>query len=164
GQASILPQVEAELASLNRDYEINRKKYDELISRRESLRLSEQAEQSKQDVRYRVVEPPRVPPIPSGPKRLLLMSLVLGAGLGAGVGLALLLSQVWPIFDSRRSLMQITTIPVLGSVGVVLSPLALRREHRMVAVYALSVGALLLTYGGLMAWQLFGTRYNFLAG
>ena len=164
GQASVLPQVEAELTSLNRDYEINRKKYDELISRRESLRLSEQAEQSKQDVRYRVVEPPRVPPIPSGPKRLLLMSLVLGVGLGAGVGLALLVSQLWPTFDNRRSLMQITNIPVLGSVGVVLSPLALRREHRMVAVYALSVGALFLAYGGLMAWQLFGTRYNFLAG
>lgn len=60
--------------------------------------------------------------------------------------------------------MQITNIPVLGSVGVVLSPMALRREHRMVVVYALSVGALLLAYGGLMAWQIFGSRYNFLVG
>ena len=164
GQASVLPQVEAELTSLNRDYDVNRKKYDELTARREALRLSEQAEQSKQDVRYRVVDPPRVPPTPSGPKRLLLMSLVLAAGLGAGLGLALLLSQLWPTFDSRRSLMQITNIPVLGSVGVVLSPMALRREHRMVAVYGLSVGALLLAYGGLMAWQIFGPRYNFLVG
>lgn len=149
-QVNIIPQVEAELTALNRDYDINRKKHDELVSRRESLRLSEQAEQSKQEVLYKVVDPPRVPLQPTGPKRLLLMTIVLAAGLGAGLGLAFLISQLWPTFDSRRSLKLIADIPIFGSVGAVLSPAALRREHRMTVVYACFGGMLVLTYAGLV--------------
>ncbi len=71
------------------------------------------------------------------------MTLVLGAGLGAGVGLAFLLSQLWPTFDSRRSLMESTGIPVLGSVGMMLSPPALHRERWLTVAYA-SFGGMLL--------------------
>lgn len=149
-QISTLPQIEAELIALNRDYEVNRKKYDELLSRRESLRLSEQAEQSKQDVRYKIIDPPRVPLYPTGPNRLLLMTMVLGAGLGAGVGLAFLIAQLWPTFDSRYSLKQIADIPVFGSVSAVLSPAALSREHRMTVAYACLGGMLVLAYAGLL--------------
>ena len=149
-QVSILPEVEAELTALNRDYDMNRKKYDDLVSRRDSLRLSEQAEQSKQEVRYKVVEPPRVPLQPTSPKRLLLISLVLAAGLGAGLGLAFLLTQLWAIFDNPRELMEVTNRPVFGSVGMILSPPALRRERRLMIVYALLGGMLLAAYGGLI--------------
>ncbi|MGB5064985.1 MAG: XrtA system polysaccharide chain length determinant [Candidatus Competibacter sp.] len=149
-QVNVLPRVEAELAALNRDYDIDRKKHDDLVSRREALRLSERAEQSKQEVRFRVVDPPRVPIKPTGPKRLLLMTLVLGAGLGAGVGLAFLLSQLWPTFDSRRSLMEGTGVPVFGSVGIMLSPPALRRERWLAVAYASLGGMLLVFYAGLI--------------
>ena len=149
-QVNVLPQVEAELSALNRDYDVNRKKHDDLVARREALRLSEQAEQSKQEVNFRVVDPPRVPLRPTSPKRLLLTILVLGAGLGAGVGLAFLLSQLWPTFDSRRSLMEGTNLPVLGSVGMVLSPPALRQERRLTVVYASLGGMLLVVCAGLI--------------
>lgn len=156
-QVNVLPQVEAELAALNRDYDTNRKKYDELLARREALRLAEQAEQSKQDVRYRVVDPPRVPAAPTGPKRVLLMSLVLAAGLGAGIGLALLLVQLWPTFDTRRSLFQqMSDIPVFGSVGLVLSQATLRHKRRMIFLFSLMGGMLLLIYAGLVAVEMAG--------
>jgi polysaccharide chain length determinant protein (PEP-CTERM system associated) len=158
-QVNVLPQVEAELAALNRDYDTNRKKYDELLARREALRLSEQAEQSKQDVRYRVVDPPRVPAAPNGPKRLLLTSLVLAGGLGAGIGLALLMIQLWPTFDSRRRLsQQMNGVPVFGSVGLVLSQTALRHERRMTFFFSLIGGVLLLIYAGLVVLETVGFR------
>lgn len=153
GQVSTLPQIEAELAALNRDYEVNRQQYDQLLARRESARLSQQAEQSKQDVRFRIIDPPRVPPKPTGPKRLLLMSGVLAAGLGAGVALAFLIAQLWPTFDSRRALMRVTDAPVFGSVGLVLSPAAQRSARLQTVVYAALVGVLLLTYAGLVVVQ-----------
>lgn len=153
-QVSTIPKVEAELAALNRDYEVNRKKHDDLVARRESARLSQQAEQSKQDVRFKIIDPPRVPPKPTGPKRLLLASIVLAAGLGAGVGLAFLMAQLWPTFDSRYTLKQVTNIPVFGSVGLVLSPAAQRRERLQTVVYVALVGMLLLSYAGLVAVQI----------
>ena len=156
-QISTLPKIEAELAALNRDYEVNRQQYDQLLSRRESARLSQQAEQSKQDIRFKIVDPPRAPLKPTGPRRLLFMTMVLGAGLGAGAGLAFLIAQLWPTVGSRRSLMRITDIPVFGSVSLVLSPAAQRRERLQTVVYASLVGVLLLTYAGLIVAQIIRT-------
>ncbi|HRE54815.1 MAG TPA: GNVR domain-containing protein [Candidatus Competibacter sp.] len=157
-QVSTLPQIEAELASLNRDYEVNRKKYDELLTRRESVKLSQEAERSKQEIRFKILDPPRVPLQPTGPNRLLLMTAVLGAGLGAGIGLAFLLSQLWPTFDSRRSLKQLADIPVFGSVSAVLPATVLSRERRMAVVYAGLVGVLVLVYAGLLFVERLGFR------
>ena len=156
-QISTLPKIEAELAALNRDYEVNRQQYDQLLARRESARLSQQAEQSKQDIRFKIVDPPRAPLKPTGPTRLLFMTMVLGAGLGAGVGLAFLIAQLWPTVGSRRSLMQITDIPVFGSVSLVLSPAAQRRARLQTVVYASLLGVLLLTYAGLIVMQIIRT-------
>lgn len=152
-QISTLPKIEAELAALNRDYEVNRQQYEQLLARRESARLSQQAEQSKQDIRFKIVDPPRLPLKPAGPKRLLLITMVLGVGLGAGVGLAFLIAQLWPTFNSRRSLLQIADIPVFGSVGLILSPAARWRARLQTTVYASLVGMLLLTYVGLIVVQ-----------
>lgn len=149
-QVNTLPQIEAELTALNRDYDINRKKYDELLSRRESMKLSQEAERSRQELRFKITDPPRVPLEPTGPKRLLLMTLVLVAGLGAGMGLAFLMSQLWPIFDTRRSLQQISDIPVFGSVSAIFPSAVIKRERRLTAVYASLAGMLVLIYAGLI--------------
>lgn len=160
-QVNTIPQVEAELTALNRDYEINRKKYEELIARRESARLSQQADQTNQDVRFKITDPPRVPSEPSGPNRPLLTSLVLVAGLGAGLAVAFLIAQLWPTFDSRRSLMRTTQIPVLGSVSAILSPAARRRERwHLIGYFALG-SCLLLAYVGLLAIEIIGFTLPF---
>ncbi|TVR67083.1 MAG: chain length-determining protein, partial [Candidatus Competibacteraceae bacterium] len=145
-----------QLAALNRDYDINRSRYNDLLSRRESARMAQQIGQTDQEVRFRIIDPPRVPSDPSGPNRPLLMSGVLVAGLGVGVGVAFLISLLWPTFDTRRSLMKITEIPVFGSVSAVLSPRIIRRERLMVAAYASLTGVLLLTYAGLLVVETIG--------
>jgi polysaccharide chain length determinant protein (PEP-CTERM system associated) len=111
-----IPEVEAELARLNRDYVVNKAQYDQLLQRLESARISERADQSTEDVKFRVIEPPTVPVTPSGPERALLSALVLLASLGTGLGFALLLQQVRPVFSTKDTLRQVTGLPVLGSV------------------------------------------------
>jgi polysaccharide chain length determinant protein (PEP-CTERM system associated) len=157
-QVNTIPQVEAALAALNRDYDINRKKYDELVARRESARLSQEAEQTNQDIRFRIIDPPRVPLDPSGPNRPLLISGVLVGGLGVGGGIAFLLAQLWPTFDSRRSLLHATQIPVFGSVSTVLSPSAARRQRWMLLGYLALGSGLLALYGGLLVVETMGFK------
>jgi polysaccharide chain length determinant protein (PEP-CTERM system associated) len=116
GRVDSIPEVEAELLRLTRDYEVNRKQYDELLQRLESARISEQADQSTEDVKFRVIEPPVVPVQPSGPQRLLLSALVLVLALAAGLAVAFVLQQVRPVFSTRDSLRTVTGMPVVGAV------------------------------------------------
>ncbi|MBK8535086.1 MAG: chain length-determining protein [Candidatus Competibacteraceae bacterium] len=160
-QVNTVPQIEAELAGLNRDYEVNRKKFEDLLTRRESAKMSQQIEQTSQDVRFKIIDPPRVPLQPSGPNRPLLMSMVLGAGLAVGVALAFLISQLWPTFDTRRSLMQLTNVPVFGSVSAVLSMAEVRRERLLVVAYASLGGMLLVAYAGLLVMETVGLQWPF---
>ena len=111
-----VPEVEAELARLNRDYEVNKRNYDTLVQRLESARISESADQNADNVKFRVIEPPIMPFKPSGPPRAILNSMVLLVALGGGLGLSLLLAQLRPTFTSRDLLQKVTGIPVLGAI------------------------------------------------
>jgi polysaccharide chain length determinant protein (PEP-CTERM system associated) len=111
-----VPEVEAELSRLNRDYEVNKRNYDTLVQRLESARISESADQSADNVKFRVIEPPIVPFKPSGPERAMLNTLVLLAALGAGAGLAAALGQMRPTFATRDVLEKVTGVRVIGAI------------------------------------------------
>ncbi|RMD65017.1 MAG: hypothetical protein D6826_01060 [Alphaproteobacteria bacterium] len=115
--AARVPEVEAELAKLNRDYDVIRGKYNELLSRREAERISRAKELEAENVTFRILEPPTVPAIPSGPNRYIFLVLVLMAGIGSGVGFSLLLALSSETFSSVTQLRQAFTVPVYGAVG-----------------------------------------------
>lgn len=117
-----IPEVEAELTRLNRDYEVNKKQYDTLLQRLESARISEEAEQNADNVKFRVIEPPMVPIKPSGPKRMAINVLVLIAALASGIGVASLLSLMHPVFATRDLLEKVTGIRVIGTISAALRP------------------------------------------
>ncbi|MGF1786044.1 hypothetical protein L4D00_09625 [Photobacterium swingsii] len=112
-----LPQVEAKMTNLMRSYDITKNKYEELLSRRESALISQSVGAAADDIKFRVIDPPRVPTEPSGPIRPLLLSMVLVVGLGAGTGVSLLSSQVSPVVTSANQLYQATNLPVFGAVS-----------------------------------------------
>jgi polysaccharide chain length determinant protein (PEP-CTERM system associated) len=111
-----VPEVEAELVRLNRDYEITRTRYQELVERRETAKLSESAE--KQGVvKFQIIDPPAVDLEPVAPKRIPMLLAVLVAGLGVGGALAYLLNQLRPVYQNVRVLGENTGLPVLGYVS-----------------------------------------------
>lgn len=112
-----IPKIEAELKALNRDYAVDRKNYDALVSRRESLKLSDEAGKTTDDVQFNIIEPPRVPIIPSSPNRPLLNAMVLAAGFGGGVAMALLFAMIRPSFYTKEDVVSFTDLPVLGVVA-----------------------------------------------
>lgn len=152
-KASVIPKMEAELAKLSRDYEVNKQKYEVLLSKRDSAKISEQAAQSSDEVKFKIVDPPFVPLVPSGPNRLLFMSVVLLVGIAAGIGFAFFMSQLKPVFFSGRELRQVLAVPLLGSVAMNYSP-AMRRQQRLgLSGFAAVSAGLLLTYGALVSAQ-----------
>jgi polysaccharide chain length determinant protein (PEP-CTERM system associated) len=111
------PEIEAKLQSLNRDYALNKQNYDTLVARLESAKLGEEAEQSGDNIKFQIINPPQVPLQPSGPNRLLLSSTSIFVAIGAGIGLAFLLSQLRPAIYDRRTLKLVSGYPVFGVVS-----------------------------------------------
>jgi len=150
-----VPQIEADLANLNRDYGIAKQKYEEFLGRRESALISQKVEEDANDIQFRVIDPPRVPTAPAGPNRLLLMSATLGGGLLLGLGVATLFAVLRPTFTSTLLLAQMTNLQVLGTVSFVTSS-ALRKRHRLESILFVA-GALLLVavYAALASYYAF---------
>jgi polysaccharide chain length determinant protein (PEP-CTERM system associated) len=143
-----IPQIEAELARLDRDYNVNRNQYNQLLQRRETAQMVQVVEERGEQVQFRVIEPPRVPRAAAGPNRPMHFTIVLVVALGAGAGLAFVLSQLRPVFDNRRALAAETGFPVLGSVSWAMSPLEKARIRLGLVSFAALAAALLLVFGG----------------
>jgi polysaccharide chain length determinant protein (PEP-CTERM system associated) len=144
-----IPKIEAELAELNRDYGVYKKNYEQLLIRRESAKMGEKIDESPENVKFRIVDPPTEPLVPSSPNRPLLITLVLLVSGGAGGAFAFLLSQLRSAFYTRQDLEEITGLPVLGSVSMVLSK-GILWERRRSLVYFLFVLSLLIAGYGLL--------------
>jgi len=146
GRVDTIPQIEAELTRLNRDYEVNRVQHQQLLQRLESARLSEQAEASTEDVKFRIIEPVVLPLIPTGPNRSLLMSAALVVAIGAALGLAVVLGQLKPVFLSRAMLKSVTGLPVLGTISLLRTPGKRGLLHNQTALVGAAFAGLLLAY------------------
>src|SRR5690606_9631916 len=111
-----IPEVEAELKQLTRDYDVLARQHQQMLERRESARLAGEVESNAGEVSFRVIDPPFVPLTPSEPNKLLLNAAVLVVALGAGVGVALLLALLRPVVTDARMLANSTGAPLLGVV------------------------------------------------
>lgn len=140
-----LPEVEAELSRLTRDYNVTRAQYDTLLQRLESARLSGKADRTD-DLRIRVIEPPVVPIMPTSPKLLILLAGVLAAAIGAGAGFAFLRARMHPVYLDAKQLAASTGLRVLGVIDDV-NREAIRRTYvRQYATFGMTFAALLFAF------------------
>ncbi len=142
------PGVQAEFLNLNRDYDVQRKNYDELLARRESMRIATAAEADADKIKIQVIDPPQVPQNPVAPKRTLLISTVLAIGLAAGVAMSVLLVQFDQSFHTIDELRELG-LPVAGGVSL-LNVSVSRGRLASVIMFAMSLLLLGAVYGGLL--------------
>ncbi len=154
-QMKLAPQMEAELAQLNRDYEIHKKNYEDLVARRESVSMSGELDQASSMADFRVIDPPRAENKPVAPNRVLLLPAVLVAALAIGAAVTFLISQIRPVYFDAGSLRTSTQLPLLGVVTLIRNDAVRRRESRslkrfiasLVVLFLLvAVGMAVLTY------------------
>ncbi len=143
------PLVQAEFQNLDRDYTVLQQNYQQLLERREQMRLSAAADREADKIKLQIVDPPEMPRVPVAPKRSLLFSGVLLVGLGAGAGLALLLAQLDRSFPTVEDLRDLG-LPVVGGISL-LGPVQHSRNYAGSAAFALGLVLLGALYGGLMS-------------
>ena len=144
--ATLMPQLEAELAQLNRDYEVNKKNYESLVARRESANLSGEMQSVSGVADFRLVDPPRVSPQPVSPNRRLLMPLAFFAAIALGLATMFAMHELRPTFYDRRALSEATRLPILGAVSLVTSPAQQTAERKNLILLVGSLGLLAVAY------------------
>jgi chromosome segregation ATPase len=153
--AAMVPQLEAEFAQLNRDYDINKKHYETLVGRRDAAQMSGDMQSVAGVSDFRLVDPPRVSPRPVSPNYRILFPLALVVSLGAGIAAMYVAREAKPSFFDGRSLREATGVPLLGIVSRVSTAAELQLKRRGVLRYAALTGALVLLYaGGLVAVEM----------
>lgn len=150
-----LPEIEAELTALNRGYNITKLKYEELLSRKETAELAQQAEETTDKIQFRVIDPPRASTEPTGPARLIFFTISTVLGVGVGIGLSLIMSQINPVVTSSSQLSKMTGIPVFGTVSANQNLGLHSWNRRKTMLFMLSNIILLLILGMFVSYFLF---------
>jgi len=118
-----VPGVEVELGAIERDYQTKKAALDQLLQQQQRITLGKEAATQRQGEGIDVIDAANLPSQPVAPKRLLLSSV----GLAAGLGLGLLLIAVFEgprllTIQNSEDARHYTGLPVLLSVPELLTP------------------------------------------
>ena len=144
-----VPSLQAELVDLNRDYDVLHRNYAEMLNRRESMRLAAAADSDAEKVKMEIIDPPQVPRTAVAPKRVLLLTGVLLAGIGGGLALAILLQQLDRSFHCVDDLRDLELL-VVGGISSLSATVPMRKRLLSVASIGGALLLLLAIYGGLV--------------
>ncbi|WP_288936277.1 XrtA system polysaccharide chain length determinant [uncultured Sphingomonas sp.] len=122
------PAVAAEQGQIDRDYQVLKAQYDQLLAQRQQIAMRGQAQTQTDSIKFSVIDPPTLPRTPVAPNRMLLLTGVLIVGLAAGVAAAFLLGQLRATFATATRLEKATGMPVIGSIGEVVT--RIQADHR----------------------------------
>ena len=147
------PRREQEMISLIRDYENQKKSYDDLLRKKLEAAVSQNLEKRQKGSQFQILDPANLPEEPSQPDRKKVMGIALLLALVFGFGGTI----VWEAMDLRlrdvRDFRHIYKVPILGYIPVFQDQQYRReREVRRAAVFgglisfAMAFSILLLVY------------------
>lgn len=141
-----MPEYEAQLAQLTRDYEMNKKNYENLAARRESANIADDMLSVSGVADFKLIDPPRASPnAVSAPKSLMLLATLLLA-LATGSGTMFLAKEIRGSFYDSVQLQEVTALPVLGMVSMVVNDNMRAAERTRTKRLAQTAAALLAAY------------------
>jgi len=140
------PAVAAEQGQIDRDYQVLKDQYDQLLTQRQQVALRGQAATRTDNVKFSVIDPPTVPRAPTAPNRMLLLTGVLIAGLGAGIGAAFAMGQLRATFATAPRLEKATGMPVIGAIGEVVTRIQAEQRAKRLKLFAGGAAGLVAAY------------------
>ena len=148
--AATAPTIEAQAQDIDRNYDVLKKNYDELLSRREATNLSQAADTKADQIQFRVVDAPQVPMQPMAPNRPVLFTAVLMAGVLGGLLIPIMLAQIDRSFATLQRLRGLG-LPVVGGVSYVAMFRSRAQTTLETAGFGATALALLMLYAVLIA-------------
>jgi polysaccharide chain length determinant protein (PEP-CTERM system associated) len=145
------PEVAAEANRISRDYEVLRKKYEDLLKDREDIRLRGQVDNEVSAFKFDVIDPPVIPRKPAAPNRPLLLFGVLFAGCAAGAGVAFAMGQMRSTFSTTGKLERVMDLPVVGSISQTVQEASRSLRSKRLKQWAGASAALLAVFVVLLA-------------
>ena len=150
------PEVVAEQARLNRDYDVMKAQYGKMLEDREQLRLRNDVNSKTDAFKFRIIDRPSIPTIPATPNRPIFLTLILIVAVGGGLGAAFARTQLQTTFPTLSRLEQLTGMTVLGAVSDVATDAVRAVARQRLRLFAGAGGALGAVWLLLMAvefWQ-----------
>ncbi len=111
------PRVEQQLASLQRDYDLERQQYSELSSKLHAASIVESVERDRSGEQFTVLYPASLPSAPTKPVPWRVMLIAVVAGLCLGAGATLGREYLDRSVHNVRELRDEFQLPVLGEVA-----------------------------------------------
>lgn len=139
------PQVERDLAALQRDYDSAQAKYDDLRAKQLTAQVAENLEGGQQAERFTLLEPPLLPEYPIKPNRKKMVALGFFVALAAAAGVVFLLEKMFARVRGANAVHAITglrplvVVPHISTAAEIRAASALRRR----LVWSLAAGGLL---------------------
>ncbi len=149
------PAAAQEQAEIDRNYLVLKSQYDKLLTDRENVKLRSQAASQTDAVKFSVIDPPTSPVAPTAPNRPLLLTGVLIVGLGGGAAVAFGLSQIAGTFSTSGRLEKASGMPVIGSIGEVLTQAQISLRKRRLQMFAAAMGGLAFAWVALLGLEMF---------
>lgn len=132
---SLAPWQEQELARLTRDSQVNASTYQHLKQRLERANLTQRLGESDEGLKFKILEPARLPLKPVKPNmvKIVFFALLLGVFVGAGVAFAA--EYLDQSFQSAEEVQVALAAPVLGSISTIVTEADIERRRQRIKAW-----------------------------
>jgi polysaccharide chain length determinant protein (PEP-CTERM system associated) len=149
-RVEVTPNREAELLSLNRDYENIKESYNSLLNRKLEADIAVNMEKKQKGEQFRIVDHARLPQNPVSPNLKKLFMLAVAAGLGLGGGLIFVLDHLDTSLKRPDDIEADLGVPVLATIPRLYQPKGqmLKKLNWVLTGFGVLVGFILLAVFG----------------
>jgi uncharacterized protein involved in exopolysaccharide biosynthesis len=128
---NVTPVREQQLTAMQRDYDLQKQHYGELLKKKQESQLAMDLEKRQEGQQFRLADPPNLPTVPSSPKRIKISLIGLGVGLVVGLVLAFLMEFRSPSFHTEEDARRELRFPLVVGIPMLLTPAEERARSRI---------------------------------
>ncbi|MEW5948559.1 MAG: XrtA system polysaccharide chain length determinant [Thermodesulfobacteriota bacterium] len=142
GRIENIPRREQELLDLQRNYDNLSASYQDLDAKKLEAERAENLERRQKGEQFRILDPARVPQMPSKPDIPRILAMVIIAALGGSVGLAFGREYIDKSFYRLDDIESFLNLPVLAGIPVLVTAedMKIKKKQRVIAISVISFG------------------------